>query len=177
MKHTQTFKIFESSLNELDSKGIEQKFTSMSASDTFQFGLLSTLLNDAADELDAATLLRIIKEVVKDSFGNEILQASPVTKEKILALLNKRIGFSKKVTAAMSKAMIELENVKESAEVNEDTSKTASPELAAEFITQVLKLGSRNNLFDAFIKKKGMNADEMSALVKMVATELETKWL
>jgi hypothetical protein len=60
------------------------------------------------------TLLSIIKEVIKDSFGNEILQASPVTKEKILAILNKRIGMSKKVTTAMTKAMTELENVKES---------------------------------------------------------------
>jgi len=61
--------------------------------------------------------------------------------------------------------------------LNEDYSKRASPALAAEFITQVLKLGTKDNLFDAFMKKKGMNADEMSALVKMVATEIETKWL
>jgi hypothetical protein len=46
-------KLKESTVNELDSKGIEQKFTSMSASETFQFGLLSTLLNNAAEELDA----------------------------------------------------------------------------------------------------------------------------
>lgn len=61
--------------------------------------------------------------------------------------------------------------------LNEDTSKRASVANAAEFITQVLKLGTKDNLFDAFMKKKGMNASEMSALVKMVATELETKWL
>lgn len=61
--------------------------------------------------------------------------------------------------------------------IAEDFSKRASPGLAAEFITQVLKLGSKDNLFDAFMKKKGMNADEMSALVKMVATEIEKKWL
>jgi len=61
--------------------------------------------------------------------------------------------------------------------INEDYSKRASPALAAEFITQVLKLGTKDNLFDAFMKKKGMNASEMSALVKMVATEIEEKWL
>lgn len=61
--------------------------------------------------------------------------------------------------------------------IAEDYSKRASPALAAEFITQVLKLGTKDNLFDAFMKKKGMNANEMSALVKMVATEIETKWL
>lgn len=61
--------------------------------------------------------------------------------------------------------------------LNEDTSKRASVANAAEFITQVLKLGTKDNLFDAFMKKKGMNANEMSDLVKMVATELEEKWL
>jgi len=69
------------------------------------------------------------------------------------------------------------EFIKDNTEMNEDYSKRASPALAAEFITQVLKLGTKDNLFDAFMKKKGMNADEMSALVKMVSTEIEKKWL
>lgn len=47
---------------------------------------------------------------------------------------------------------------------------------ADKFIADVLKLGSRDNLFDKFIKKEKINPDELSALVGIVADRLKQKW-
>lgn len=47
---------------------------------------------------------------------------------------------------------------------------------AKDFVTEVLKLGSTQNLFDAFIKKKGIAPEELSTLVNSVIDELDKNW-
>lgn len=44
------------------------------------------------------------------------------------------------------------------------------------FISQVLKLGSKDNLFDKYMKSKKINPDELSTLVGLVADRLKSKW-
>ena len=44
---------------------------------------------------------------------------------------------------------------------------------ADKFLTTALKLGSRENLFDAFMKKEGISPDELSAFVDMVGARLK----
>lgn len=48
-----------------------------------------------------------------------------------------------------------------------------SKENVQEFIYDILKLGSKKNLFDTFLKRKKLNPDELSTFVKMVADELK----
>ena len=50
-------------------------------------------------------------------------------------------------------------------------------DLAYEFITDVLKLGTAENLFDKFLKKKKVNQDHLTDLVKAVVKRIENKWL
>lgn len=47
---------------------------------------------------------------------------------------------------------------------------------ADQFISDVLKLGSRTNLFDSFMKKKNLNPNDLSTFVQMVADQIKTKW-
>jgi hypothetical protein len=47
---------------------------------------------------------------------------------------------------------------------------------AAKFIQDVLKLGSRQNLFDTFIKKEKIDPNELSTLIELVADRLKKKW-
>ena len=47
---------------------------------------------------------------------------------------------------------------------------------ADDFISQVLKLGSKGNLFDKYMKAKKMNPNELSTLVGSVADRLKEKW-
>jgi len=61
--------------------------------------------------------------------------------------------------------------------LEEGRENNVSAATATEFVTSVLKLGSKDNLFDAFIKRKGLNSNDVSELVKLVATEIQTKWL
>ena len=44
------------------------------------------------------------------------------------------------------------------------------------FIRDVLKLGSRENLFDKYMKRNKISADELSTLVGLVADRLRSKW-
>ena len=44
---------------------------------------------------------------------------------------------------------------------------------ADSFLTGVLKLGSKENLFDAFMKKGGIGPDELSVFVDMVGDRLK----
>jgi len=44
------------------------------------------------------------------------------------------------------------------------------------FINQVLKLGSKDNLFDKYMRRKEINPDELSTLVGLVANRLNSKW-
>ncbi len=48
---------------------------------------------------------------------------------------------------------------------------------ADKFISDVLKLGSKNNLFDTFMKREGINSDQLFSLVSLVVEQLKTKWL
>jgi hypothetical protein len=47
---------------------------------------------------------------------------------------------------------------------------------ADDFISQVLKLGSKDNLFDKYMRAKKMNPNELSTLVGSVADRLKEKW-
>ena len=44
---------------------------------------------------------------------------------------------------------------------------------AERFILSVLKLGSKENLFDSFMKKEGISPDELSIFVDMVGDRLK----
>ena len=44
------------------------------------------------------------------------------------------------------------------------------------FISSVLKMGSRGNAFDAFMKREGIAPDELSMFVYAVAMRLKDKW-
>lgn len=48
---------------------------------------------------------------------------------------------------------------------------------ADKFISDVLKLGSKNNLFDTFMKREGISSDQLFSLVSLVVEQLKTKWL
>ena len=45
------------------------------------------------------------------------------------------------------------------------------------FIRDVLKLGSKDNLFDKYMKSKKLNSNELSTLVELVADKLKNKWV
>ena len=47
---------------------------------------------------------------------------------------------------------------------------------AKDFVTEVLKLGSKQNLFDSYIKKNGIKPDQLSDLVNQVIDELNKNW-
>ncbi len=47
---------------------------------------------------------------------------------------------------------------------------------AKDFITTVLKLGSKQNLFDTYINKNGIKPDQLSDLIKQVIDELNKNW-
>jgi hypothetical protein len=59
--------------------------------------------------------------------------------------------------------------------LNEST-KMPTVQDADAFISDVLKLGSRVNLFDQFMKKEGINPNELTTLVTMVADRMKEKW-
>jgi hypothetical protein len=54
--------------------------------------------------------------------------------------------------------------------------RTPSEEDAKQFISEVLKLGDRSNLFDAYMKKHGLNPNDLYTFVHMVADQIKTKW-
>ena len=47
---------------------------------------------------------------------------------------------------------------------------------AKDFVTDVLKLGSKQNLFNGYIKKHGIKPDQLSDLVNQVIDELNKNW-
>jgi nucleoid DNA-binding protein len=59
--------------------------------------------------------------------------------------------------------------------IREELKNSSSPTQSdvKEFITQVLKVGTKQNLFDSFLKRKNINSNELSTFVKMVADELK----
>ena len=66
--------------------------------------------------------------------------------------------------------------VNESNELNEKELRSLDTLDASNFIEDVLKLGSKQNLFDSYIKKNGIKPDELSDLVNRVIDELNKKW-
>ena len=44
------------------------------------------------------------------------------------------------------------------------------------FISSVLKMGTRGNAFDTFMKREGIAPDELSMFVYAVAMRLKDKW-
>ena len=66
--------------------------------------------------------------------------------------------------------------VNESNEINEKELRSLDTMDASNFIEDVLKLGSKQNLFDSYIKKNGIKPDELSDLVNRVIDELNKKW-
>jgi len=61
-------------------------------------------------------------------------------------------------------------------EITNESKDVVSTIEADQFISDVLKMGSRDNLFDKFIKKEKINPDELSMLVSLVADRLKEKW-
>jgi len=61
-------------------------------------------------------------------------------------------------------------------QINEATYQGPYSNEAYEFARDILKMGSRDNLFDKFMKKRGIVADELSTFVGAVIKELETRW-
>ena len=47
---------------------------------------------------------------------------------------------------------------------------------ADKFIADVLKLGSRDNIFDKFMKKEGIKPIELTTLIRAVANRIIEKW-
>jgi len=47
---------------------------------------------------------------------------------------------------------------------------------ADKFISEVLRLGSKDNLFDKFMKKEGIAPSELSMLVSIIADRIKEKW-
>lgn len=47
---------------------------------------------------------------------------------------------------------------------------------ADRFISDVLKLGTKNNLFSMWIKKNKISPNELSTLVGLVTTQLQKNW-
>lgn len=47
---------------------------------------------------------------------------------------------------------------------------------ADDFIREVLKLGSRTNIFDKWVRKEGISSNELSEFVALVADRIKTKW-
>ena len=46
----------------------------------------------------------------------------------------------------------------------------------SDFISDVLKLGSKQNIFDTFIRKNNIDPNELSTFISMVANKLKEKW-
>jgi hypothetical protein len=61
-------------------------------------------------------------------------------------------------------------------QINEKELRKVEPSDANDFINDVLKLGSKQNLFDTFMKKNGISPDELSVLVNQVIDTLDKKW-
>jgi hypothetical protein len=58
------------------------------------------------------------------------------------------------------------------AEIKENIFKEPTEKDAKLFISSVLKLGSRDNIFDKFMKKNKIRSDELITLVNLVGKEL-----
>lgn len=59
--------------------------------------------------------------------------------------------------------------------LNEGSKKPTAADVD-DFISTVLKLGSKSNLFDTYMKRKGLDQDELSVFVWWVADRIKSKW-
>ena len=50
-------------------------------------------------------------------------------------------------------------------------------DLSYEFITDILKLGTMDNLFIKFLEKKKINQNYLTDLMKAVIKRIENKWI
>ena len=50
-------------------------------------------------------------------------------------------------------------------------------DLSYEFITDILKLGTMDNLFIKFLEKKEINQNYLTDLMKAVIKRIENKWI
>jgi hypothetical protein len=57
--------------------------------------------------------------------------------------------------------------------VNESYQQVNMMEKGREFCSEVLKVGSKDNLFDKFIKKNNMNPDDLADLINAVVIRLQ----
>jgi hypothetical protein len=60
--------------------------------------------------------------------------------------------------------------------INEKELRDLQPSDSNDFVTDVLKLGSKQNLFDSYMKKNGIKPDQLSDLVNQVIDTLNKKW-
>ncbi len=60
--------------------------------------------------------------------------------------------------------------------INEKEMRSLDQFDAGNFISDVLKLGSRQNLFDSYMKKNGIKPDELSTFVNQVIDKLDKNW-
>jgi hypothetical protein len=60
--------------------------------------------------------------------------------------------------------------------INEKEMRSLDQFDAGNFISDVLKLGSRQNLFDSYMKKNGIKPDELSTFVNQVIDKLDKDW-
>ena len=47
----------------------------------------------------------------------------------------------------------------------------------SDFVTRVLRLGSRDNIFDKYMSKKGIDPYELSTFMRMVIDDIKTHYL
>ncbi len=61
-------------------------------------------------------------------------------------------------------------------ELNENIRSVSNSD-ADKFIESVLKLGSRDNIFDKFMRTNKISSDQLSKLVELVARRILERWV
>lgn len=74
------------------------------------------------------------------------------------------------------KGLPSFQNFRDNDNSANESKDAVSTKDADKFISEVLKMGSRDNLFDRFIKKEKINSEELTTLVYIVAQRLLQKW-
>jgi hypothetical protein len=74
------------------------------------------------------------------------------------------------------KGLPSFQNFRENEKSVKESKDVISTIDADKFISEVLKMGSRDNMFDKFMKKEKINSNELTPLVNLVAQRLIQKW-
>jgi len=74
------------------------------------------------------------------------------------------------------KGLPSFQNFRENEKSVKESKDVISTIDADKFISEVLKMGSRDNMFDKFMKKEKINPNELTPLVNLVAQRLIEKW-